>query len=104
MNLDPPEIKSTAREIKNENESVDKPNETTTTTQYKYNGFKENGLYPYSKKKYNTSRKKSGLPAFEYKQWDFDALRKIIDKTGEDDDYELDNDINKLSKEILNHG
>ena len=104
LNLDPPEIKSTAREIKNENESVDKPNETTTTTQYKYNGVKENWLYPYSKKKYNTSRKKSGLPAFEYKQWDFDALRKIIDKTGEDDDYELDNDINKLSKEILNHG
>lgn len=96
LNLDPPEIKSTAREIKNENESVDKPNETTTTTQYKYN---------YSKKKYNTSRKKPGLPSFEYKQWDFDALRKIIDKTGEDDDLDdLDNDINKLSKEILNHG
>lgn len=105
LNLDPPEIKSTAREIKNGNESVDKPNEsesvnkpneTTTTTQYKYN---------YSKKKYNTSRKKPGLPAFEYKQWDFDALRKIIDKTGEDDDLDdLDDDINKLSKDILNHG
>ena len=52
-----------------------------------------------------TSRKKPGLPAFEYKQWDFDALRKIIDKTGEDDDLDdLDDDINKLSKEILNHG
>lgn len=105
LNLDPPEIKSTAREIKNGNESVDKPNEsesvnkpneTTTTTQYKYNC---------SKKKYNTSRKKPGLPAFEYKQWDFDALRKIIYKTGEEDDLDdLDNDINKLSKEILNHG
>lgn len=89
-------IESTAREIKNESESVNKPNETTTTTQYKYN---------YSKKKYNTSRKKPGLPAFEYKQWDFDALRKIIDKTGEDDDLDdLDDDINKSSNEILNHG
>ena len=86
-------IESTAREIKNGSESVNKPNETTTTTQYKYN---------YSKKKYNTSRKKPGLPAFEYKQWDFDALRKIIDKTGEDDDLDdLDDDINKSSKEIL---
>ena len=60
-------IESTAKEIKKvlkervnkTNESLDKPNETTTTTQYKYNGFK---------KKYNTSRKKPGLPAFEYKQ------------------------------------
>lgn len=135
LNLDPPEIKSTAREIKNENESLDKPNETTNTTKYKYN---------YSKKKYNTSRKKPGLPSFEYKQWDQDVIQKIIDKTGEDDDLDdldndidsnsqknisnneykkfnfddlrkiieetgdddedLDDDINKLSKEILNHG
>ena len=84
LNLDPPEIKSTAREIKNE--SVDKPNETTTTTQPKYNGFKEKGLYPYPKTKYVTPRKKPGLPSFEYKQWDFDLLRKIIEKTGEEDD------------------
>ena len=84
---------------------IDNLNETTTTTQYKYNGFKEKGLYPYSKNKYNTSRKKPGLPSFEYKKWNFDDLRKIIDKTGEDDDLDdLDNDINKLSKEILNHG
>lgn len=78
-------IESTAKEIKNE--SVDKPNETTTTTQYKYN---------YSKKKYNTSRKKTGLPAFEYKQWDFDDLRKIINKTDEDDDdyFNYDDDFN----------
>ena len=75
---------------------IENLNETTTTTQYKYN---------YSKKKYNTSRKKPGLPSFEYKQWNFDDLRKIIDKTGEDDDLDdLDDDINKLSKEILNHG
>lgn len=84
-------IESTAREIKevlkervnkpNESESVNKPNETTTTTQYKYN---------YSKKKYNTSRKKPGLPSFEYKKWNFDDLRKIIDKTGEDDEDDLD--------------
>ena len=121
-------IESTAREIKNESESVNKPNETTTTTQYKYNYSKKKVLkervnkpnesesvnkpnetttttqykYNYSKKKYNTSRKKPGLPAFEYKQWDFDLLRKIIDKTGEDDDLDdLDDDINKLSKEIL---
>lgn len=90
-------IESTAREIKevlkervnkpNESESVNKPNETTTTTQYKYN---------YSKKKYNTSRKKPGLPSFEYKQWDFDALRKIINKTDEDDDdyFNYDDDFN----------
>ena len=80
-------IESTAREIKNESESVNKPNETTTTTQYKYN---------YSKKKYNASRKKPGLPAFEYKQWDFDALRKIINKTDEDDDdyFNYDDDFN----------
>lgn len=71
---------------------IDKPNETTTTTQSKYN---------YSKKKYNTSRKKPGLPAFEHKQWDFDALRKIIDKTGEDDDLDdLDYDIDSNSKNI----
>ena len=97
-------IESTAKEIKNENESVDKPNETTTTTQYKYNYSKKKVLKERVNKPYNTSRKKPGLPSFEYKQWDFDLLRKIIDKTGEDDDYELDNDINKLSKEILNHG
>ena len=102
LNLDPPEIKSTAKEIKNENESVDKPNETTTTTQYKYNAFKERVNKPY---KHYTPRKKPGLPSFEYKQWDFDLLRKIIDKTGEDDDLDdLDDDINKLSKDILNHG
>ena len=87
-------IESTAKEIKNE--SVDKPNETTTTTQPKYN---------YSKKKYNTPRKKPGLPSFEYKKWNFDDLRKIIDKTGEEDEDDLDDDINKLSKEdILNNG
>lgn len=99
-------IESTAKEIKNENESLDKQNETTTTTQY--NGFKEKGLYPYSKNKvlkervnkpYNTPRKKPGLPAFEYKQWDFDALRKIIDKTGEDDDEALDDLVNQLASE-----
>ena len=79
-------IESTAKEIKNE--SVDKPNETTTTTtQPKYNAFK---------KKYNTSRKKPGLPAFEYKKWDFDDLRKIINKTDEDDDdyFNYDGDFN----------
>ena len=71
---------------------IENLNETTTTTQYKYN---------YSKKKYNTSRKKPGLPAFEYKQWDFDALRKIIDKTGEDDDDDLA--IDNLSDDQLNN-
>ena len=83
-------IESTAREIKNESESVNKPNETTTTTQPKYNAFK---------KKYNTSRKKPGLPAFEYKQWDFALLKKIIDKTGEDDDEDLDDIVNQLASE-----
>ena len=94
-------IESTAREIKNESESVNKPNETTTTTQYKYNYSKKKVLKERVNKPYNTSRKKPGLPAFEYKQWDFDALRKIIDKTGEDDDEDIDDDINKLSNEIL---
>ena len=74
---------------------IENLNETTTTTQNKCH---------YPKNKYNTPRKKPGLPAFEYKQWDFDALRKIIDKTGEDDDEDIDDDINKLSNEILNHG
>lgn len=92
---------------------IENLNETTTTTQPKYNGFKEKGtkcqlmgllpLYPYSNKPY-TTRKKTGLPSFEYKQWDFDVIQKIIDKTGEDDEEDLDDDINKLSKEILNHG
>lgn len=104
------QIESTAREIKNENERVNKPYETTTTTQPKYNDFKEMGSYHYSQPKYPysnkpyTPRKKPGLPSFEYKQWDFDVIQKIIDKTGEDDEEDLDDDINKLSKEILNHG
>lgn len=90
LNLDPPEIKSTAREIKDESESLNKPNETTTTTQPKYN---------YSKKQYITPKKKKGLPSFEYKQWDFDLLRKIIDKTGEDDDFDdYDNNSNSQKK------
>ena len=92
-------IESTAKEIKKvvkervnkTNESLDKPNETTTTTQPKYN---------YSNKHY-TPRKKTGLPSFEYKQWNFDDLRKIIDKTGEDDDLDdLDYDIDSNSKNI----
>ena len=93
-------IESTAKEIKNEsvkNESVDKPNETTTTTQPQYNYSKKYKHYP--------PRKKSGLPSFEYKQWNFEVIQKIIDKTGEDDYLDdLDDDINKSSKEILNHG
>jgi len=78
---------------------IENLNETTTTTQYKYNYSKKKVLKERVNKPYNTPRKKPGLPAFEYKQWDFDALRKIIDKTGEDDDE--DDDINKLPKEIL---
>lgn len=67
---------------------IENLNETTTTTQPKYNYSQSK--YNYSKKKYNTSRKKPGLPAFEYKKWNFDDLRKIIDKTGEDDEDDLD--------------
>ncbi|MEE3324230.1 MAG: replication initiation protein [Methanosphaera sp.] len=103
-------IESSAKEIKKvlkervnkTNESLDKPNETTTTTKTKYNDFK---------KQYITPKKKKGLPSFEYKQWDFDLLRKIIDKTGEDDDFDYDNhynsqniydiDIDKLSDDEL---
>ena len=89
LNLDSPEIKSTAREIKNENESVDKPNETTTQPKYHY-----------SNKPY-TPRKKPGLPSFEYKQWDFELLRKIIEKTGEDDeDEEISNNDSNSQKDI----
>ena len=111
-------IESTAKEIKNErvdkpNESVNKPNETTTTTQPKYNGFKEMGSYPYSQPKYNgfkekglypysnkpyTPRKKPGLPSFEYKQWNLDDIQKIIDKSGADDEDDLDYDIDSNSK------
>ena len=84
-------IESTAKEIKNER--VNKPYETTTTTQPKYN---------YSQPKYNYSNKpcttrKRPVPSFENKQWDFDALQKMWDKTGEDDeDDEIsNNDSNK---------
>lgn len=87
LNLDPTEIKTTAREIKNENESVDKPNETTTTTQPKYH---------YSNKHY-TPRKKPGLPSFEYKQWDFDALQKIWTGYDDDDDDDSNNDDGKTN-------
>ena len=99
-------IESTAKEIKNErvnkpNESVDKPNETTTQPKYHY-----------SNKPY-TPRKKPGLPSFEHKQWDFDALKKIWDKTGaddDDDDFDYDDnsnsqkdiDIDNLSDDELN--
>lgn len=92
-------IESTAREIKNKSESVNKPNETTTTTQYKYS--KKKVLKEKVNKPYNTSRKKPGLPSFEYKKWDFDALQKIIDKTGEDDDDDLA--IDNLSDDQLNN-
>lgn len=91
-------IESTAKEIKNE--SVDKQNETTTTTQYKYNGFKERVNKPY---KHYTPRKKPGLPSFEYKQWDFDLLKKIIDKTGDDAEDEFDNDIDSNSKKDISN-
>lgn len=111
LNLDAPEIKSTAREIKNENESLDKPNETTTTTQPKYNDFKKKVLKERVNKPYITPKKKKGLPSFEYKQWDFDLLRKIIEKTDEEDDFDYDNyynsqniydiDIDKLSDDEL---
>lgn len=40
--------------------------------------------------KHYTTRKKPGLPAFEYKKWDFDALRQIIDKTGEEEEVDYD--------------
>ena len=109
LNLDSPEIKSTAREIKEvlkervnkPYESVDNPNETTTTTQPKYNGFKEKGLYPYSNKHY-TPIKKPGLPSFEYKQWDQDVIQKIIDKSGADDedDEDISNKDSNSKKDI----
>ena len=100
------QIESTAKEIKKvlkervnkTNESLDKPNETTTTTQPKYNVFKERVNKPY---KHYTPRKKPGLPSFEYKQWDFDALQKMWDKTGEDDEDEEISNIDSNSKKDI---
>ena len=37
---------------------------------------------------YTKTKKKKGLPSFEYKRWNLDDLRKIIEKTGEDDDFD----------------
>ena len=98
-------IESTAKEIKNER--VNKPYETTTTTQPKYNGFKEKGLNPYSQPKYNYSNKpcthrKRPVPSFENKQWDFDALQKMWDKIGEDDedDEDISNNDSNSQKDI----
>jgi len=84
-------IESTAKEIKNErvnkpNERVNKPNETTTQPKYNYSN------------KPCTPRKKPGLPSFEYKKWNQDDIQKIIDKTGVDDDDDLDYDIDSNSK------
>lgn len=93
LNLDPPEIKSTAKEIK----TTQQPQPTETYEKPKQ-------YYQPKPYKHYTPIKKPGLPSFEYKQWDFDVIQKIIDKTGADDDDDLDYDLNKLSKEILNHG
>ena len=81
-------IESTAKEIKN----VSK--ESKQLSQQQPQQPTQQNKYPYSKKKYNTSRKGPGLPSFEYKKWDFDALRKIIDKTGEEDEDNYDNNSN----------
>lgn len=93
-------IESTAREIKkvlkervnNPNESVNKPNETTTTTQPKYNVVNK----PY---KHYTSRKKTGLPSFEYQQWNPQDIAKIVNRSYNDDD---DIDYDKILKERVN--
>ena len=69
-------ITSTAREI---TEKKKIPEQTTEQPS-------QQNKYPYPKTKYVTPRKKPGLPSFEYKQWDFEVIRKIIDKTGEDDE------------------
>lgn len=37
---------------------------------------------------YTKTKKKKGLPSFEYKRWNLDDLRKIIEKAGEDDDFD----------------
>lgn len=39
-------------------------------------------------KGYTKTKKKKGLPSFEYKRWNLDDLRKIIEKAGEDDDFD----------------
>ena len=80
------QIKSTTKGIK----TTQQPQPTET-----YENPKQ--YYQPKRYKYNTSRKKPGLPSFEYKQWDFDLLRKIIDKTGEDDD--LDDLVNQSASE-----
>lgn len=40
------------------------------------------------RKMFCVNRKRKGLPSFEYKKWNFDDLKKIIEKTGEDDEDE----------------
>ena len=39
-------------------------------------------------KGYTKTKKQKGLPSFEYKRWNLDDLRKIIEKAGEDDDFD----------------
>lgn len=112
-------------DITNKTEDITQPQPTETYEKPKQ-------YYQPKPYKHYTPKKKSGLPSFEYKRWDFDALQKIWDKTGvddddddsnndeykkfnfddlrkiiektDDDDDDIDDDINKLSKEILNHG
>ena len=40
------------------------------------------------RKMFCINKKREGLPSFEYKKWNFDDLKKIIEKTGEDDEDE----------------
>lgn len=40
------------------------------------------------RKMFYVNKKRKRLAKFEYKKWNFDALRKIIEKTGEDDEDE----------------
>lgn len=87
------QIESTAKEIKKVlNERVNKPNGTTTTTQPKYNVVNK----PY---KHYTSRKKTGLPSFEYQQWNPQDIAKIVNRSYNDDD---DIDYDKILKERVN--
>ena len=78
-------IESTAKEIK----TTQQPQPTETYEKPKQ-------YYQPKRYEHYTPKKKSGLPSFENKQWDFDALQKIWDKTGEDDDDDDSNiDSNK---------
>lgn len=80
-------IESTAKEIK----TTQQPQPTETYEKPKQ-------YYQPKRYEHYTPKKKPGLPSFEYKQWNLDDIQKIIDKSGADDEDDLDYDIDSNSK------